>query len=39
MNEQGAPGQTQTKKGRIQREEARTDNLRGIQIHCQSIRG
>ena len=31
MDEQGAPRQTQTQKGSLQRLEARTGSLRGIQ--------
>ena len=36
MDEQGAPGQTQTQKGSLQRVEARTGGLGGIQRNCPS---
>jgi len=36
MGEQGAPGQTQTQKGSLQRVEARTGSLGGIQMNCLS---
>ncbi|PKU46491.1 rna-directed dna polymerase from mobile element jockey- hypothetical protein [Limosa lapponica baueri] len=38
MDEQGAPGQSQTQKGSLQRVEARTGSLRGIQRYCQAAR-
>lgn len=35
MNEQGGPDQTQIQIGYLERVEARTGNLQGIQRHCQ----
>ena len=39
MDKQGAPGQTQTQKGSLQRVEARTGSLGGIQRYCMSSQG
>jgi len=39
MDEQGAPGQTQTEEGSLQRVEARTGSLAGIQRNCLSRQG
>ncbi|GAB0204032.1 polycomb group RING finger protein 3-like [Grus japonensis] len=39
MDEQGAPGQSQTKKGSLQRVEARAGSLGGIQRNCLSSQG
>ncbi|PKU40674.1 glycerol kinase [Limosa lapponica baueri] len=39
MDEQGASGQTQTQKGSLQRVEARTGSLGGIQRNCPSSHG
>lgn len=37
MDKQGALGKTQTQKGSMQRVEAGTRNVEGIQRHCLSI--
>jgi len=39
MGKQDAPGQTQAQKGSLQRLEARTGNLGGIQRNCLSSQG
>ncbi|GAB0209305.1 hypothetical protein GRJ2_003396200 [Grus japonensis] len=39
MDEQGAPGQSQTQKGSLQRVEARAGSLGGIQRNCPSSQG
>jgi len=39
MDEQGAPGQTQTQKESLQKVEARTGNLGGIQKYYQNTQG
>ncbi|GAB0205450.1 hypothetical protein GRJ2_003010600 [Grus japonensis] len=39
VDEQGAPGQSQTKKGSLQRVEARAGSLGGIQRNCPSSQG
>jgi len=39
IDEQGAPEQTQTQKGSLQRVEARTGSLGGIQRYCLSSQG
>jgi len=39
MDEQGAPEQTQAQKGSLQRVEARTGSLGGIQRNCLSSQG
>ncbi|GAB0187151.1 hypothetical protein GRJ2_001180400 [Grus japonensis] len=39
MDEQGAPGQTQTQKGSLQRVEARAGSLGGIQRNCLGNQG
>lgn len=39
MGEQGVPGQTPAEKGGLQRLEARTGSVRGIQRHCPSRQG
>lgn len=39
MDEQEAPGQTQTQKRSLQRVEVRTGGLGGVQRHCLSSQG
>ena len=39
MDEQVAPGQAQTQRGSLQRVEARTGSLGGIQRNCASSQG
>jgi len=39
MGEQGAPGQTQTQKGSLQKVKARIGSLTGIQRNCMSRHG
>jgi len=39
MNEEGAPGQSQAQKGSLQRVEARTDSLEGIEKNCPTSQG
>jgi len=39
MDKPGAPGQTQTPKGSLQRVEARTGSLGGVQRNCPSSQG
>jgi len=39
MDQQGTPGQTQAQKGSLQRVEARTGSLGGIQRNCLSSQG